>query len=123
MIERDTLATGKTNILIAGLFLAGFSLFVIFSELGALHQARSEIRDHARIVSDALWHFTPRRGSEYLTLACKSHAYKKAVIRQPKGETFLAIDGRRLEGWDKILHERFLLTFKFSSNSSNTLNY
>ena len=109
MIERDTLATGKTNILIAGLFLAGFSLFVIFSELGALHQARSEIRDHARIVSDALWHFTPRRGSEYLTLACKSHDYKKAVIRQPKGETFLAIDGHRLEGWDKILHDLGLI--------------
>jgi PAS domain S-box-containing protein len=75
-----------------------FTTFVVGVDRYAENNARANMENHARVVSDDLWNFNVRGITDYLTLAADSYGYQKLVVTDFKGQLFWSHQDRNL-GW------------------------
>ncbi|MBF0260045.1 MAG: response regulator [Desulfamplus sp.] len=95
----------KLTLILAALFLLSFCVFVFFYERYVYQKAQSRIKEHAVVISNALWNLDPQGAIEYLTLACKSHNYKTITVSDTKGRIFQKAENNT-EDWV----EKFFIT-------------
>ncbi|MBF0111219.1 MAG: PAS domain S-box protein, partial [Desulfamplus sp.] len=79
-------------------FIILFCLFIFFYERYEHNKAYFRIKEHAIVISNALWNLNPEGSEEYLSLACKSHKYKNIVVFDTKGNIFQSAEGQT-NGW------------------------
>ena len=84
------------------LFIAAFSLFVIFYQSHVRAKAMIQINDHANIIASSLWTFEKSSPTAYLTLAAKANGYERIVVQDDKGDIFLDISGPLPTGFDSF---------------------
>ncbi|MBF0203465.1 MAG: response regulator [Desulfamplus sp.] len=76
------------TLILATLFLLTFCAFVFFYEKYEYREAESRFKQHGIVISNSLWNLDPQGTKEYLTLACKSHNYKKISVIDTRGNFF-----------------------------------
>lgn len=82
-------------------YVAFVTVFEHYSRL----KARESIKQHARVISDALWKWDSGGASEYLKLAAVSNYYERLSVTDTSGEVFLTVS-RPVDNWlDKIFME------------------
>ena len=84
------------------LFIAAFSLFVIFYQSHVRAKAMIQINDHANIIASSLWTFEKSSPTAYLTLAAKANGYERIVVQDDKGDIFLDISGPLPTGFESF---------------------
>jgi signal transduction histidine kinase/ActR/RegA family two-component response regulator len=83
-------------------FSISFGLFVLFYERHTFNQAKTHIKDHARIIANALWDYNSQGASEYLLLACQSHNYESLRVTEINGKVFEEVRVKKPEGIDGL---------------------
>ena len=64
---------------------------------------QARIKQHARVVADALWQFDNEAPLAYLNLASTANNYKELIILDEKGEVFQKVEGKELNKFDSFL--------------------
>jgi signal transduction histidine kinase len=72
-------------------------VFVAFNEIAARREAREQIRQHANVISEAVWTLDRDGARDYLQLAIKNGHYEKLVVTTNDGEPFYSASGTPLE--------------------------
>ncbi len=65
-----------------------FCTFVVMYENSVREQAKADMEEHARVISDDLWNFNTKGALDYLELVRKSQGYEHLEVRNDGGIVF-----------------------------------
>ncbi|MCP4686499.1 MAG: PAS domain S-box protein [Desulfobacterales bacterium] len=68
-----------------------FTVFVVLYESRVRELARSDMEEHARVISDDLWNYNAEGAKAYLNLVRKTEGYEHLVVFNDKGVVFLEV--------------------------------
>src|SRR5687767_5769236 len=72
-------------------------IFIARNELGARREARDQLRQHAGVISEAVWTLDHDSARHYLQLAIQNGHYEKLVVTTSDGAPFYSGSGTPLE--------------------------
>lgn len=72
-------------------------IFIARNELGARREARDQLRQHAGVISEAVWALDHDTARDYLQLAIQNGHYEKLVVTTSDGVPFYSGSGTPLE--------------------------
>jgi signal transduction histidine kinase len=79
-------------------------VFIARNEIGARREARDQIKQHASVISEAVWTLDRDSARDYLQLAIQNGRYEELVVTGSDGEPFYSRSGTPLETTlDRIL--------------------
>lgn len=87
--------------------LSAFCVFVFAFEQVSLGRANARIREHAKVIANALWNFDHNSATEYLNLAAEAQNYERLRVFDPKGEIF-----QQIESWKPSPFEQALVRIR-----------
>jgi signal transduction histidine kinase len=78
--------------------------FIVRNEIGARREARDQIRQHASVISEAVWTLDRDGARDYLQLAIQNGHYEKLLVTTSDGEPFYSGSGTPLDtSMDRLL--------------------
>ncbi|MCK5099494.1 MAG: PAS domain S-box protein, partial [Desulfobacteraceae bacterium] len=80
---------------------------MILFEHYTYNKAQSGIKEHAHVISEAMWNFNPTGVSEYLSLVCKSQNYQHLIVTDTQGKIF-----QKAKGEKPVWIERLFISLK-----------
>jgi len=98
--------TAKKNTVTIGICLL-FTVFVFVNEIQTRNRAEAGIRQHARIVADAVWNVNIESTAEYLRLATTAGRYLNLTVYENRGKIFQTFESgpeSRLQQLFRRLH-------------------
>ena len=72
-------------------------VFIARNEIGARQEARDQIKQHASVVSEAVWTLDRDGARDYLQLAIQNGHYEELVVTASEGEPFYSGTGTPLQ--------------------------
>ena len=93
----------KAATIITVALLVVFCAYILQYESESRNRAQERIKDHGRIVADALWNYNTQGAREYLKLAAETDHYAMIRVIGADGQVFLEISGDRTDVPDGIM--------------------
>jgi len=92
-----------TSAAILALFVA---VYIAHNEMGARREARDQIKQHASVISEAVWTLDRDGSRDYLQLAIQNGRYEELVVKTSDGDMFYSGSGIPLESTlDRVLEK------------------
>ena len=88
---------GVTKIGWAAILALLVGVFIARNEIGARREASDQIRQHANVISEAVWTLDRDGARDYLELAIKNGDYEQLVVTTSDGQPFYSGSGTPLQ--------------------------
>ena len=92
-----------TSAAILALFVA---VYIAHNEMGARREAREQIKQHASVISEAVWTLDRDGSRDYLQLAIQNGRYEELVVKTSDGDMFYSGSGTPLESTLDLILEK-----------------
>jgi signal transduction histidine kinase len=81
-------------------------VYIARNEMGARREALDQIKQHASVISEAVWTLDRDGSRDYLQLAIQNGRYEELVVKTSDGDTFYSASGIPLETTlDRVLEK------------------
>jgi PAS domain S-box-containing protein len=92
-----------TSAAILALFVGAY---IAHNEIGARREARDQIKQHASVISEAVWTLDRDGSRDYLQLAIQNGRYEELVVKTSDGDMFYSGSGTPLESTLDLILEK-----------------
>jgi hypothetical protein len=81
----------------AAILALSVSVYIAHNEIGTRREARDQIKQHASVISEAVWTLDRDGSRDYLQLAIQNGRYEELVVKTSDGDVFYSETGTPLE--------------------------